>query len=333
MRLRRPLVAALAAAALLRGSGGCSDAPAGSSGDAGADSLVTADARVDRGAPTDNDASYPSPFEGWDLYPDYDPKCDFYVPKSAAYLPPPIKWEPCRSNSQTANKACRQMVLDWDPPTTGPKEWTIPGVSAISNPSGRVTLMTARAVDGDRIRFIADVDGPVRFAIRQKYTPRCALAEMRSDGDYFAYRVYDSESKGELSSYGGGAIGGRLDQLRPKTLKHYHDDLTRAFIAGAPGLLELASGKMTLNSWVDGSMTRAVWSSAQENGLDQNFQFFDGPALFWHSNTEVIHKLKVFTEEAGAKDFLGSSTTAGSSSTTGECVRQRRGANGRRSQA
>ncbi len=234
---------------------------------------MTADARVDRAPPTDDDASYPSPFEGWDLYPDYGPKCDFYVPKSAAYLPPPIKWEPCRSNSETANKSCRQMVLDWDPPKSSPKEWISPGVAAVSSETDRVTLMTARAVDGDRIRFIADVDGPVHNAIRQKFNPRCGLAEMRSDGDYYAYRVYDSEAKGDLSSYGGGALGGRIDQIRPTTLKHYHDQFSRSFIAGAPGLLEVSQGTLSLSSWSNTSAPgTAVWSAAQENGLQQSFQ-------------------------------------------------------------
>ena len=295
------------AAALVRASSGCSgEVAAGPSGDAGPEATI-ADARLDRSAP-EEEASYPTPFEGWDLYPDYDPRCEFYVPRSAAYLPPPIKWEPCRSNPETATKACRQMVFDWDPPKSSPRQWTTPGVDAIRSSNGRINLMTARAVDGDRIRFVADVDGPVHMAIRQKFSPRCALAETWSDGDYYAYAVYDSEAKGELSSYGGGAIGGRIGDLRPKTLKHYHDDVSRGFITGNPGLLELALGKMTLNSWVDGSVKTQVWSSAQDDGLGQNFMFFHGPALLWQSNTEVFHKLKVFTEAEGTKDLIGNTT-------------------------
>jgi hypothetical protein len=59
-----------------------------------------------------DDANGPSAFDGWDVYADYDPACGFLVPHARENLPAPIRWEPCRSNAETATKSCRQMELD-----------------------------------------------------------------------------------------------------------------------------------------------------------------------------------------------------------------------------
>jgi hypothetical protein len=154
---------------------------------------------------------------------------------------------------------------------------------------------------------------PVLVAVREQVPNNCVLGEVVANGDYYGYRVYDSEAKGELSEYGGGAIGGRLDDLRPKVLRHYHDAFTRGFIAGAPGLLEISGGLMSLFSWNDGSHIKEVWSSSQDNGLAQNYQFFFGSTLFWASDDDAINKQKVFTDVGGVKDLLsfGGDTTRG----------------------
>jgi len=304
MRPRRvlsALFAVSAAAAIVRGGSGCSSEPAATGTEAGVDAPV-ADVRVDR-TPPELDAAHASSFEGWDHYADYDPFCEFYVPHARENLPAPIRWEPCRANPETTTKSCRQMVLDWEPAKLI-QELISPGTRALRRADGRVALMTARYQLEGTFRLIADLDGPVLVAIREQRPERCVLNSEVSNGEHYAFRVLDSEAKGSLSEYGGGALGGQLDELRPRVLRHYHDSFTRSFIAGAPGLLEVSGGLMSLYSWNDGSLVKDVWSSSQDNGLAQNYQFFHGPALFWASDTYAINKQKVYAPPAEVKDLL-----------------------------
>lgn len=300
-RVFSSLFAVSIAAAAVRGGSGCSSDAAGPGADAGVDASG-ADVRVDRAMP-DLDATHPSPFDGWDHYADYDPFCEFYVPHARENLPAPIRWEPCRANPETATKACRQMVLDWEPAQLNP-ELISPATKAQRRSNGSLLLLTARYQSDDNFRLIAEVDGPVLTAVREHKPTKCVVGSVLSDGDHYAFEVFDSEAKGELSEYGGGALGGGLDELRPRVLRHYHDSYTRGFIAGDPGLLEVSGGVMSLYSWSDGSLIKDIWSSAQDNGLAQNYQFFHGNTLFWASDTEVINKQKVYASPAPVKDLL-----------------------------
>lgn len=295
------LLAVISAALMLGATHACtSDAPVEP---AKAPADAATDVRRDRAVLEPDDGPYASPFEGWDVFHEYDPACGFFVPKSKDHLPPPITWEPCLAYPETDGKACRQMKLDWAPSKYS-KEMIYPATLAFHDAGGKVVLSTARFQADDIYRIVVELDGPVRVAIREHDTNRCVLASEPSDGDYYAFRVLDSEAKGEASEYGGGAIGGRLDELRPKALEHYHDAATRSFIAGAPGLLEVSGGALTLEDWKDGSVRQQIWSSAQDNGLAQNYPFFHGATLFWASDSAAINKQKVFTQAGGVKDFL-----------------------------
>lgn len=303
MRVKgRLLVACVSGVVAVAGTHACSSdgAPAVASADA---SDASADVRLDRTQLEPDDGPYPSPFEGWDVFHEYDPACGFFVPKSKDYLPPPIRWEPCLSYPETAGKSCRQMVLDWAP-RKNVSEMISPATRAHRRVDGSIVLLTARHQADANYRIIAPLDGPVLIAIREQDPDRCVAGSERSDGEHYAFRVYDSEVKGYASEYGGGAIGGRLDELRPKALKHYHDGATRSFIAGDPGLLEVSGGAMILSNWSDGSVIKKIWSSAEDNGFAQNYQFWSGATLFWASDTYAFNKQKVYTEDGGVKDFL-----------------------------
>ncbi len=250
-----------------------------------------------------DDGPYPSPFEGWSVFHEYDPACGFYVPASKDYLPPPIRWEPCLSYPETAGTSCRQMVLDWAP-RKNVTELISPGTRAHRRADGSILLLTARHQADANYRILAPLDGPVVVALREQDPDRCVAGSVVSDGEHYAFRVYDSEVKGYASEYGGGAIGGRLDELRPKVLKHYHDSVTRSFVAGTPGLLEISGGALVSSRWQDGSVIKTIWTSSQDNGLAQNYAFFHGETLFWASDSYAFNKQKVYTEAGGVKDFL-----------------------------
>lgn len=70
---------------------------------------------------------------------------------------------------------------------------------------------------------------------------------------------------------------------------------------------------MELLSWSDASVLKKIWSSSDDNGLAQNYQFFHGDTLFWASDSDAINKQKVYTAAAGVKDFLsfGDDTSKG----------------------
>jgi len=236
----------------------------------------------------------------WIPYNDYDPICGFWVSVEPAKLPP-ITWQPCRANDQTSTKSCREMVTDW-PLQAFTNQLISPGTAVQRRRDGRLILMTARYENPWTIRLAAELDGRVLVAISERSPSQCVVNELGGDGDHYTFEVFDSEAKGELSDYGGGAIGGHLDDPHPKVLKHYHDKLTRGFAAGEPGLLELPS--FTLSSWTDGGVIKSIPTGDVEGSLAQNWPFFFGSTLFWAADSSAVNKQKVYTDAAGTKDFL-----------------------------
>ncbi len=266
-----------------------------------ADSGVSAlDAKPERAPSEPWEADPPVPVDGWIPYNDYAPICGFWVSVEPAKLPP-ITWQPCRVNNQTSTKSCREMVTDW-PPQAFTNQLISPGTAVQRRRDGRLILMTARYENPWTIRLAADLDGPVLVAISERSPSQCVVNELGGDGDHYAFEVFDSEAKGELSDYGGGAIGGHLDDPHPKVLKHYHDKLARGFAAGEPGLLELPS--FTLSSWTDGGVIKSIPTGDVEGSLAQNWPFFFGSTLFWAADSSAVNKQKVYTDAAGTKDFL-----------------------------
>jgi hypothetical protein len=243
--------------------------------------------------------------DGWDRLAYKDGACELYVPRSRAELPAPFTWEPC---PEAAGAGCRRIALDW---ARNPKlpEWIAPATLASRDGRGALLLHTARYQAGGTLRMIAEVDGPVRIALREQ-DERCALGAAASDGDHYAFRVYDSEATGELDSYGGGGIGGALDELTPRVLVAAHDRIARSVFAGAPGFLELAAGgAMTLHPWAGAPV--ALWSSERGGGLAQNFQSFRGGALLWAANDEATRKQMVWTASGGVKELLPAAADLG----------------------
>ena len=245
------------------------------------------------------------PLDGWDRLAYKDGACGLYVPRSRAALPAPLAWEPC---PEAAGAGCLRLALDW---ARNPKlpEWIAPATFASRDGRGALLLHTARYQADGTVRMIAEVDGPVRIALREQ-DERCALGAARGDGDHYAFRVYDSEATGELDSYGGGGIGGALDELAPRVFVAAHDRIARSVLAGAPGFLELAAGgAMTLHPWAGAPV--ALWSSEQGGGLAQNFQSFRGDALLWAANDEATRKQMVWTARAGVKELLPAAADLG----------------------
>lgn len=265
------------------------------------------------GCQSPSNAATRGPLDGWHPLAYKDGSCGLYAPASRAELPPPLAWRPCAE--AVGMPACRRLALDWAPNPKLP-EWIAPATFASRDGRGKLLLHTARYQADGTIRMIAEVDGPVRIALREQ-SDRCALGAAPGDGDHYAFRVYDSEATGELDSFGGGAVGGALDELVPRVMMATHDRVARSVVAGAPGLLELgAGGAMTLHPWGAGAPERsaapnALWSSAQGGGLAQVFPAFQGEALLWAAHDDGTRKHMVWTAGGGVQELLASAAELG----------------------
>jgi hypothetical protein len=242
----------------------------------------------------------PPSLEGWEPYIDYSSECGFYIPAPGTIVPP-IAWEPCSPATPTfSGEGCRQIRLDWERPRALGNEW-IAGAKALRQSDGKVVLITSRGIDGDLVRIIADADGPVRNATRQHST-KCALGLPDGFGEYYTYHVYDSEAKGVPSSFGGGAIGGRIGE-RPRTVLHFHDTLPHDFVAIEPGLIHWRAA-LDLHSWQDGTKLKTIPVSPSDEPLYYNQFAFSAGFLFWNMGSLAMSRIKVWSAAGGTHDFL-----------------------------
>jgi hypothetical protein len=210
-----------------------------------------------------------------------------------AELVPPLRWQPCRIGG-----ACRELAVDWDPDPALP-EWIAPD-TFMTRTGGNLAMHTARFTRDGTIRLIAEVDGPVRVAVREGGRDRCTTNLARSAGGVYAIRVFDSEATGKLDAYGGGAVGGALDEP-PRMLLAMRDRVVRSFAAGTPGLVENTGDTLRLHAWTGGA-PREIW---REPGLVQSHAVFEGDALLWSASGAGVARQMVWTDRAGARTLIG----------------------------
>lgn len=257
--------------------------------------------------------------DGWVPFNDYDPACGFYVPTSTAVLPPPIQWQPCDPNYvQPPGISCRQMVASAIPPPTPGYPLGTSLSPAWFAPNGAYVMAIARAEGPFTYVMVAEADGPVHSALLVTYAAPCNVAPVDLRDGRVVYQVFDSEAKGRLSEYGGGALVANIDDLSPRVLLHYHDEGTRGYHVGLPGVLETTTSPgnvMILHDWSDGSIQQQIWSSGQDQGLEEVPLFFYGQSFFWEATTLPLSKLKVWDADAGVRDFIsyGGDTSQGAS--------------------
>jgi hypothetical protein len=319
--MRRVSVIALAVAStavLLRAGCACSGShenpSADASTDAGPDVKITWPDHISSEAIAGDGSPIPA---GWVPFNDYDPSCGFYVPTSKSVLPPPIQWAPCDpSYEQPPTIACRQMVVDWTPPVAGQPGGVTTLTPAWIDPTGRYFVGLGRS-EGPLVYFlVAEADGPVHSAFIATYGAPCVanLEEVR-DGRV-VYQIFDSEAKGTVSSYGGGALVANIDDLAPRVFLHYHDQKSRGYSVGLPGVLETLAdpvNEMILHDWSNGSIEQVILTSGMDNGLQLVPTAFFGNSLFFEASTLPISKVQIWDADAGVRDFIsyGNDTTQG----------------------
>jgi len=257
--------------------------------------------------------------DGWVPFDDYDPSCGFYVPTSIAVLPPPIQWQQCDPKYvQPPGIGCRRMVVDWTPSIPGYSGGATEPTRAWFMSSGTYVLGVARDEGLFVYLMVAEADGPVHSALVEMHGAPCVATPRDVRDGRVLYQVFDNEAKGKLSEYGGGALVANIDDLRPRVLLHYHDQGTRGYNVGLPGVLETTtspSNGMILHDWSDGSIQQTIWSSAMDQGLQEVPISFFGNTFFFEAITLPISKVKIWDTDAGVRDFIafGTDTTQGAS--------------------
>lgn len=311
--MRRTVVAAgfLSLAPIFTRLLSCSDPAEQQPSDAG---VVARDGAKDaRGQDAAVDAG---PCEQVGYLPDdaYAPSCGFCYASAREYLPAPIAWKACPPNSEPQGMVCRQMVEDWDPGNFAPLMIS-PFVAAWVQPNDSVTFVVSRLESSRIHRLVADADGPVHQAVLET-TNTCTLGQYAIQAGKVAYRVYDSEAQGKPTSYGGGSMGGAIDDLRPRVYAHYHDKEARSYYASAIGLLEVSTSNFEIKQydWTTGAYLRTLDSPTQNGNLPISQVWPVGDAVFSDAYGGLTYlKLRVWTLDGGARDFVsfGSDWTKG----------------------
>ncbi|MBL9020576.1 MAG: hypothetical protein JNL21_00190 [Myxococcales bacterium] len=188
-------------AAVLSGAVACSSAPA-SPGAGGADGAAATKSSSSGGTGESSSStglystcgiengqhpdSVPPNWVRWTC----DPGCVFWLPPDRASLPSPIEWEACPDYSTHAE--CRKMSTPW---SDGERPTGL-NLAFDVDPSGTARLMIARIArdtpDGPELYLewaLGQVDGPLEFAMRRDYPPRCYAHLRQLHHEVFAFSL------------------------------------------------------------------------------------------------------------------------------------------------
>jgi hypothetical protein len=320
MRLRRATTAVLSAVAvgcLLAQGGACgggssSEVPSPGHEDGGAEAARPRP-RVDGG--DERDVSRPGAVpEGWVLHTDYDPYCGFYVPSDKKYLPAPVAWEPCSTRAGDAGLpgppgiVCRRMTLDWD--VGAPDAAHIAGwIPTFVGPSGQVTMMFRRFTKDFWYELIADADGPVHSALLE--TGPCLTTKSSASQGKVLYRVLDHPDSVEDNS--GGAIGGDIDDLRPKVYapKGYRPStfFSHEYWVGPNAFVETAFPDR-VRTFPAGDVVTTLLNAPEDPDLLYTLYQWRGDDLFWIGDSSLRTLVKVWTAGEGIHTLIGHGSDA-----------------------
>jgi hypothetical protein len=117
---------------------------------------------------------------GWELYSEFSPRCQFYVPGNNGEMPAPLEWESC-PGTYPAGLECQKVKQTWK----HTPEWSIGNFSFTffdTDPkSGKPLLGFERYKLWNRLdlsdTIVAEADGQVRFSILQasQYRSGCGM--------------------------------------------------------------------------------------------------------------------------------------------------------------
>ena len=284
--------------------------------DPGSTTVPSADAsdRADRLAPPSDASSDVDTSDtesgDWVHLPGAPGDCQIEVPATGAALPAPIEWEVCGPEVPSF-AGCRQMKTSWPVSDIPGAPHIVPLARGGWTKAGTPLLMFARAAGHYLYRLVAEPDGIVKSAFRENGTahdPSCVLFPYNVDADRLAYvlleDLVDGGSRAHDAVFGDLSMRPRVE-LREESTNPVH----AGYFASAAGLVRLY-GKLTLRDW--DNVDASTFLGPTDEGAP-GMIFPQGDAIFWSSGTLAVMKHKVWTRDAGSRDFLGfgSDTTQG----------------------
>jgi hypothetical protein len=163
--------------------------------------------------------------DGWIQWAGLGCHCDLSIPGSQAALPAPIRWEPC-AVATLPGLGCLQMKIDW-PHSSEP----LGRVRFDAGSTGKPMFLFARASLLEPHPYmeyvVAEVDGPVRFALRRpgKWNSGCTLyAEDIWEGRFAISVQGDGVVQNTISSTSDALIRGEVGKLVPFAGPEKNDD-------------------------------------------------------------------------------------------------------------
>ena len=265
--------------------------------------------------------------DGWEEFPVPNSNCPVFVPSSEEYLPPPLIWEPCPSDTGPLPFECRQAVTD-----TSPSLWPMLGGSkhqhAFVDTEGNVVVQLMMQSyppgpsDGPlgNIDVLMEMDGVVQQAFWQPYVPGQAHARIAVTGG----SVYGGKSTWHFSEVVDyvprwlGSVGGDNTLLRPPVLETGLESASKHAILLAGGNYYLVKDdQIRMFKW-DGTVAGQV---TENMSTDAPVSWVENTLLFekWTQDTGQV---LTWTERDGARlllDFAGDDKgIVGSAATDGK---------------
>jgi hypothetical protein len=311
----RIVLASLAALSAITGVLHCT------AGGSAPEPAMDAGTRTDAPAPTvvpvpdaKSDAPRPPKYsaDGWQSTYSENNGCLLEVPSTEAALPPPIRWEPCEDAFADAGVACRQMAWDWPVRDAGAFTTAFGNTSGRVMPDGKVLLAFLRAEKERVVLTVAEADGPVRTAMRNRRdsdgTLPCGMGGGLAIGDDFSSWQVSTGFKPDAPY---AFMAKRNDRFELPRIYSPANRLTTLFSGGYPateGLLVVAPGYVDLVDWNTRDERPFIAAGSLGSSEPGRFQFV-GSQVLWAAGYKPA---RVFRMGAGTSvvDALGAAVPA-----------------------
>lgn len=298
------------ALAVQAGACGSDAADVASDDDGSADAAIAERTAPDSAWQDESDAaSTPeASLEGWAPLTEY-PGCGFQYPTDRAYLPEAVTWEPCSAAGGDAGlpgpegMVCRRMATPWK----GADAYGgVDATSAHVEPDGRVLMIVGRRTSLGRFWIVANADGPLQTALYLPEDSTCVhnyFDKVRFG--HYVFRVFDDATSKEDRS--GGALGGTVDELKPRVLFPRGHKPSSFFSHGySPGrhyFVEYAPPDRVL-TFDTVAQVDVLKGGPEDDDLVYSNYVFQEDSIFWVGLSTRRSAVKVWTREGGIKTLL-----------------------------
>ena len=247
----------------------------------------------------------------WVEFTEWSCERPFYLPATTDDMPEPIQWEPC-SDKIDAGLSCRSMKLTW-PHNDSPISWVRRQDRVWVDEGGRALLAfqrnSFRPPDPDwHMALVADVDGPVRFAIM--YPRGAAVGSiLRSreivDGHFTIEVQGDGETNAHQSTKQGVLVG-KVGQLRPTLLARYDTQDVLSWSGGRTWVARAVAPR--LEYWLhplDGGEPFLLSSTASDPDHGQpSLPFFLSDSATFDVDNLRVAGIMIYDEAKGLRPLI-----------------------------